>query len=77
MRDVHRKAACVHACMWQVEGLQSHSLLHPLLLPSPVPDRTDDKIKKLDEQLAKYKDQIKRTRPGPAQDAIKRRALQV
>jgi charged multivesicular body protein 5 len=37
----------------------------------------DDQIKKLDEQLLKYKEQIKKTRPGPAQDAIKRRALQV
>lgn len=40
-------------------------------------DKVDDKIKALDEQLAKFKDQIKKTRPGPAQDAIKRRALQV
>ncbi|KAG2500732.1 hypothetical protein HYH03_001496 [Edaphochlamys debaryana] len=39
--------------------------------------KTDEKIKALDEQLAKYKEQIKKTRPGPAQDAIKRRALQV
>lgn len=34
-------------------------------------------MKGLDEQLAKFKEQIKKTRPGPAQDAIKRRALQV
>ncbi|EFJ49680.1 hypothetical protein VOLCADRAFT_117132, partial [Volvox carteri f. nagariensis] len=40
-------------------------------------DKTDEKIRALDEQLAKYKEQIKKTRPGPAQDAIKRRALQV
>lgn len=39
--------------------------------------RSDAQIAKLDEQLAKYKEQIKKTRPGPAQDAIKRRALQV
>ncbi|GFH30585.1 uncharacterized protein HaLaN_29467, partial [Haematococcus lacustris] len=39
-------------------------------------DRVDEQIKKLDEQLMKYKEQIKKTRPGPAQDAIKRRALQ-
>lgn len=39
--------------------------------------RIDDQIRKLDEQLVKYKDQIKKARPGPAQDAIKRRALQV
>ncbi len=37
----------------------------------------DDQIKKLDDQLVKYKEQIKKTRPGPAQEAIKRRALQV
>ncbi|GAX77797.1 hypothetical protein CEUSTIGMA_g5240.t1 [Chlamydomonas eustigma] len=40
-------------------------------------DRMDDKVKQLDDQLLKFKEQIKRTRPGPAQDAIKRRALQV
>lgn len=40
-------------------------------------NRTDEKIRALDEQLAKYKEQLKKTRPGPAQDAIKRRALQV
>ncbi|KAG2438916.1 hypothetical protein HYH02_010711 [Chlamydomonas schloesseri] len=40
-------------------------------------DTADAKIRALDEQLAKYKEQIKKTRPGPAQDAIKRRALQV
>lgn len=40
-------------------------------------DRMDDQIKKLDDQLVKYKEQIKKTRPGPAQEAIKRRALQL
>jgi len=40
-------------------------------------DKVDDKIKGLDEQLARFKDQLKKTRPGPAQEAIKRRALQV
>eukprot|EP00197_Chlamydomonas_leiostraca_P014229 CAMPEP_0202885486 /NCGR_PEP_ID=MMETSP1391-20130828/41688_1 /ASSEMBLY_ACC=CAM_ASM_000867 /TAXON_ID=1034604 /ORGANISM="Chlamydomonas leiostraca, Strain SAG 11-49" /LENGTH=222 /DNA_ID=CAMNT_0049568737 /DNA_START=44 /DNA_END=712 /DNA_ORIENTATION=- len=40
-------------------------------------DKVDDQIKKLDDQLVKYKEQIKKTRPGPAQDAIKRRALQI
>ena len=37
----------------------------------------DEKIRKLDEQLMKHKENIKRTRPGPAQDAAKRRALNV
>mmetsp|Transcript_18814 Transcript_18814/g.40499 ORF Transcript_18814/g.40499 Transcript_18814/m.40499 type:complete len:223 (+) Transcript_18814:627-1295(+) len=40
-------------------------------------DRLDNQIKQLDDQLIKYKEQIKRTRPGPAQEGIKRRALQV
>jgi len=40
-------------------------------------NRADDKINQLDAQLTKFKEQIKRTRPGPAQNAIKRRALQV
>lgn len=50
--------------------------LYPFPFPISCP-RLDDKIKALDEQLARFKDQIKKTRPGPAQDGIKRRALQV
>ena len=37
----------------------------------------DDKIKRLDAELAKHRDLIRRTRPGPAQEAAKRRALTV
>uniref|UniRef100_A0A1D1XYA3 Charged multivesicular body protein 5 n=1 Tax=Anthurium amnicola TaxID=1678845 RepID=A0A1D1XYA3_9ARAE len=37
----------------------------------------DDKIKKLDAELARYKEQIKKTRPGPAQEAVKARAMRV
>ncbi|KZV55261.1 charged multivesicular body protein 5 [Dorcoceras hygrometricum] len=40
-------------------------------------DTIDEKIKKLDAELARYKDQIKKTRPGPAQEAIKARATRV
>lgn len=40
-------------------------------------DNIDDKIKKLDVELVKYREQIKRTRPGPAQEAIKARAMRV
>lgn len=40
-------------------------------------DRLDEQIKKLDGQLAVYKEQLKKVRPGPAQEGIKRRALQV
>ncbi|PSC76394.1 charged multivesicular body 5-like isoform B [Micractinium conductrix] len=40
-------------------------------------DSLDEKIRKLDEQLAKHRDIIKKTRPGPAQEAAKRRALTV
>ena len=35
----------------------------------------DTKINKLDKQLAQYKAQIKKMRPGPSQEAVKRRAL--
>ena len=39
--------------------------------------RLDEKIRKLDEQLMKHKDIIRKTRPGPGQEAAKRRALMV
>ena len=39
--------------------------------------RLDEKIRKMDEQLMKHRDVIKKTRPGPAQEAAKRRALSV
>lgn len=37
----------------------------------------DDKIKKLDAELSRYREQIKKTRPGPAQEAVKARAMRV
>jgi len=37
----------------------------------------DEKIRKLDAELLKHKDMIKRTRPGPAQEAAKQRAMRV
>jgi charged multivesicular body protein 5 len=40
-------------------------------------DTVDEKIKKLDAELIRYKEQIKRTRPGPAQEAVKARAMRV
>lgn len=39
--------------------------------------RLDEKIRKLEAELAKHRDIIRRTRPGPAQEAAKRRALTV
>ncbi|KAL6552598.1 hypothetical protein OROHE_007962 [Orobanche hederae] len=40
-------------------------------------DNVEDKIKKLDAELARYREQIKKTRPGPAQEAVKARAMRV
>lgn len=40
-------------------------------------DTVDEKIKKLDAELARYREQIKKTRPGPAQEAVKARAMRV
>jgi len=40
-------------------------------------DTIDEKVKKLDIELARYKEQIKKTRPGPAQEAIKARAMRI
>ncbi|KAL5994909.1 hypothetical protein ACLOJK_024966 [Asimina triloba] len=37
----------------------------------------DEKIKTLDAELTRYKEQIKKTRPGPAQEAVKARAMRV
>ncbi|THG18875.1 hypothetical protein TEA_017592 [Camellia sinensis var. sinensis] len=40
-------------------------------------ETVDEKIKKLDAELARYEEQIKKTRPGPAQEAVKARAMRV
>ncbi|XP_068663374.1 vacuolar protein sorting-associated protein 60.1-like [Aristolochia californica] len=40
-------------------------------------ENVDEKIKKLDAELSRYKEQIKKTRPGPAQEAVKARAMRV
>ncbi|CAH9113459.1 unnamed protein product [Cuscuta epithymum] len=40
-------------------------------------ETVDDKIKRLDAELARYKEQIKKTRPGPAQEAVKARAMRI
>uniref|UniRef100_A0A0D6QXA0 Charged multivesicular body protein 5 n=1 Tax=Araucaria cunninghamii TaxID=56994 RepID=A0A0D6QXA0_ARACU len=40
-------------------------------------DTVDEKIRKLDVELARYKEQIKKTRPGPAQEAVKSRAMRI
>lgn len=37
----------------------------------------DEKIKKLDAELTRYREQLKKTRPGPAQEAIKARAMRI
>lgn len=37
----------------------------------------EEKIKKLDTELTRYREQIKKTRPGPAQEAVKARAMRV
>ncbi|XP_024367350.1 vacuolar protein sorting-associated protein 60.1 [Physcomitrium patens] len=40
-------------------------------------DAIDEKIKKLDGELFRYREQIKKTRPGPAQEAVKARAMRI
>ncbi|KAL3369563.1 hypothetical protein AABB24_010083 [Solanum stoloniferum] len=40
-------------------------------------ESVEEKIKKLDAELARYKEQLKKTRPGPAQEAVKARAMRV
>ncbi|XP_043721438.1 vacuolar protein sorting-associated protein 60.2 [Telopea speciosissima] len=40
-------------------------------------ETVDEKIKRLDAELTRYREQIKKTRPGPAQEAVKARAMRV
>ncbi|KAF8098837.1 hypothetical protein N665_0257s0047 [Sinapis alba] len=40
-------------------------------------DTVEEKIKKLDVELCKYREQIQKTRPGPAQQALKARAMRL
>lgn len=40
-------------------------------------DSIDEKIRKLDAELVRYKEQLKKTRPGPTQNSIKQRAMRV
>ncbi|KAG0573460.1 hypothetical protein KC19_VG180200 [Ceratodon purpureus] len=40
-------------------------------------DTIDEKIKKLDGELFRYREQIKKTRSGPTQEAIKARAIRI
>ncbi|ESR59022.1 hypothetical protein WN944_018873 [Citrus x changshan-huyou] len=40
-------------------------------------ENVDQKIRSLDAELSRYKEQIKKMRPGPAQEAIKARAMRV
>lgn len=40
-------------------------------------ESVDEKIKKLDAELTRYREQLKKTRPGPAQEAIKARAMRI
>ena len=67
----HRVAAVV---VWRDVHLRhTSSFTHACILAC----RLDEKLKKLDEQLIKHREAIKRSRPGPAQEAAKRRALNV
>lgn len=40
-------------------------------------ESVEEKIKRLDAELSRYKEQIKKTRPGPAQEAVKARAMRI
>lgn len=61
---------CSHGCTLLVRILTAAKCCPP-------PCRIDDQIKKLDAQLAVFRDQIRKARPGPAQESLKRRALAV
>lgn len=40
-------------------------------------DSIDKKIQRLEQELVKYKDQMKKMRDGPAKNAVKQKALRV
>jgi len=40
-------------------------------------DNLDQKIKKLDAELVQYREQLKKLRPGPAQNGIRQKAMRV
>jgi len=40
-------------------------------------DSLEARIKKLDAELVGYREQIKKMRPGPAQESVKQKALRV
>ncbi|KAE8671862.1 dnaJ protein-like protein [Hibiscus syriacus] len=40
-------------------------------------DNVDEKLRKLDAELIRCKEQLRKTRPGPAQEAIKARAIRI
>ena len=40
-------------------------------------DSVDKKIARLDAELIKYKDQMKKMRDGPAKNAVKQKALRI
>ena len=40
-------------------------------------DGINDKVKKLDAELARYRDQMKRMKEGPGKQAVQQRALRV
>ena len=61
-------------------SLSRHLLLHtstPLTTYCVSLCSMDEKIRKLDAELMKHRDAIRRAPPGPAQDSAKRRALTV
>ena len=54
----------------------------PSLPPSRVQisargDNLDERIRKAEAELVRYRDQMKKMRPGPAQEAVKQRAMRV
>jgi len=40
-------------------------------------DSVDKKVARLEQELVKYKDQMKKMRDGPAKNAVKQKALRV
>jgi charged multivesicular body protein 5 len=76
INDAISSVSCSKACMW-FDGLYSLTDANTGKQTDTRVESIEVKIKKLDAELMKYKDQMAKLKPGPAQSAVKQKALNV